>query len=170
MLENARLPSFQIKRLIDRSSKRRKEAKERQTSKSATDAPKKPTINQGDLKKYWENYLSNEMGNHHNFCRSPRGGFSPLLSSSKKGKEQFNNTAFEGHKRDESIFQNNFIRSKTRQRKDKGLYLKEELSLKERRDALWKSVEEDAVNKMAPWEKDNEEDFFNLQNGPFSHH
>jgi hypothetical protein len=78
-LENARLPSFHIKRLIDRCNKKKKELKSPETSKVVSPS-KKQLITQDELKKYWQSYLSNDLIHE---GRSPRNFLSPLVKDKK---------------------------------------------------------------------------------------
>lgn len=74
MLENARLPSFHIKRLIDRSTNKRRQGKTAEKDGSASPpTSKKPIIAQHELKKYWENYLSSELASKDSFGRVSKG-------------------------------------------------------------------------------------------------
>jgi hypothetical protein len=83
MLENARLPSFHIKRLIDRSNKKKKELKPPETSNYSSPS-KKQLITQEELRKYWQNYLNNDLAHE---GRSPRTFLSPL-GRDKKAKSE----------------------------------------------------------------------------------
>ncbi len=75
MLENARLPSFHIKRLIERCNKKKKELKPAEVSKDLSPLKKQP-ITQDELKKYWQSYLSKDLTHE---GRSPRKFLSPLI-------------------------------------------------------------------------------------------
>lgn len=79
MLENARLPSFHIKRLIERSNKKKKELKSPEAGKDASPS-KKQLITQEELRKYWQNYLNNDMVHE---GPSPRRFLSPLVRDKK---------------------------------------------------------------------------------------
>lgn len=157
MLDNARLPSFHIKRLIDKSNKKRREDRSREVSEAASCSPKMPLITQNELRRYWQSYLQDEK-----IClqRSPHSGsperLSPTVNRTKRGGLGLCGEGPEDRSlKKGTFFVNNFVRTSCRF-KEGAFRAGPQLSLNERRAAL-KSRES---NQMAPWERelDNAED------------